>query len=115
MPGAAATIRGLAMIPGQSRILGAPAISLNGSAPPCEHLDGLAPVTPQSDECPACRARAGRWAALLVCLTCGWVACSDDSPNQHAKAHYEETDHPLARRLEPGSQWRWCYVHQRLV
>jgi hypothetical protein len=43
------------MIPGQSRILGAPAISLNGSAPPCEHLDGLAPVTPQSDECPACR------------------------------------------------------------
>ena len=89
------------MIPGQSITLGAPTISPNGSAPRCKHLDGLAPVTPQSDECPACRARAGRWAALLVCLTCGWVACSDDSPNQHAKAHYEETDHPLARRLEP--------------
>jgi uncharacterized UBP type Zn finger protein len=43
------------------------------------------------------------------------VACSDDSPNRHARAHYEETDHPLAAGLEPGSQWRWCYVHQRLV
>ncbi len=103
------------MIPDQSMILGAPAISPNGSAPLCEHLDGLAPVTPQSDDCPGCRGRVGRWAALLVCLSCGWVACSDDSPNQHAKAHYEETDHPLTRRLEPGSQWRWCYVHQRLV
>lgn len=115
MPGVATTIRGHTMIPDQSIILGAPAISPNGSAPRCKHLDGLAPVTPQSDECPACRARADRWAALLVCLTCGWVACSNDSPNQHAKAHYEETDHPLARRLEPGSQWRWCYVHRRLV
>ena len=32
----------------------------------------------------------------MVCLTCGWVTCSDDSPNQHARAHYEETDHPVA-------------------
>jgi uncharacterized UBP type Zn finger protein len=43
------------------------------------------------------------------------VACSDDSPSQHARAHYEETDHPLAAGLEPGPRWRWCYVHQRLV
>ena len=35
------------MIPGQSMALGAPAISLNGTAPRCEHLDGLAPVRPQ--------------------------------------------------------------------
>lgn len=103
------------MISGQGTILGTPAISLNGSAPRCEHLDGLAQVTPLSDGCPACQARADHWAALLVCLTCGWVACSDDSPNQHAKAHYAETDHPLARRLEPGPQRTWCYVHQRLV
>jgi uncharacterized UBP type Zn finger protein len=43
------------------------------------------------------------------------VACSDDSPNQHAKAHYQETDHPLTVDVEPGSSWRWCYVHQRRV
>jgi uncharacterized UBP type Zn finger protein len=103
------------MIPGQSMALGAPATSLNGSAPRCEHLDGLAPVRPQSDDCRDCQARADRQAALLVCLTCGWVACSDDSPNQHAKAHYQETDHPLAAGLQPGTHWRWCYVHQRLV
>jgi uncharacterized UBP type Zn finger protein len=103
------------MIPGQSMALGASAMSPNGSAPRCEHLDGLAPVTPQSDECRDCRSGPGRPVALLVCLSCGWVACSDDSPNRHARAHYEETDHPLARGLEPGSYWRWCYVHRRLV
>jgi uncharacterized UBP type Zn finger protein len=51
----------------------------------------------------------------VVCLTCGWVACSDESPNQHAKAHYEETDHPVAASLALGAAWKWCYVHQRLV
>jgi hypothetical protein len=109
------TARGLALISGQGMILGPPAMSPNGSAPRCEHADGLAPVTPLSDGCPACPARADHWATLLVCLTCGWVGCSDDSPDQHAKAHYAETDHPVARRLEPGPPWTWCYVHQRLV
>jgi uncharacterized UBP type Zn finger protein len=106
------------MIPGQSTALGSPAISQNGTAPRCEHLDGLAPVGPQSHVCGDCRSRQDRQDRLMVCLTCGWVACSDDSPNQHAKAHYEETDHPVAAALEPGAAWRawrWCYVHQRLV
>ena len=99
------------MIPARNMALGVPAISPNGSAPHCEHLDGLQPVTPLSDHCRDCQDRA----PLSVCLTCGWVACSDDSPNQHARAHYEETDHPLAAGLEPGTRWRWCYVHQRPV
>ena len=103
------------MIPAQNAALGAPAISPNGSAPRCEHLDGLQPVTPRSDHCRDCQDRADRQASLVVCLSCGWVACSDDSPNRHAMAHYEETDHPLAGGLEPGSRWRWCYVHQRPV
>jgi uncharacterized UBP type Zn finger protein len=109
------TVEGFAMIPGHSMALGAPTISLNGSKPRCEHVDGLVPVTPQADHCRDCRPHADRWVKLLVCLSCGWVACSDDSPGRHAKGHYEETDHPLARGLEPGSRWRWCYVHQRLV
>ncbi len=90
-------------------------VSPNGAAPRCEHLDGLAPVTPQSDACQECRAHGDGWAALMVCLTCGWVACSDDSLNQHAKAHYEACDHPITTGIEPGSRRRWCYVHQRLV
>jgi uncharacterized UBP type Zn finger protein len=103
------------MIPGQSMALGAPAVSPNGTAPRCEHLDDLGPVMPRSDGCRDCGTRADRPAALVVCLTCGWVACSDDSPNRHARAHYEETDHPVAAGLAPGAAWRWCYVHQRLV
>ena len=103
------------MITGQYVARGVPAGSLNGSAPRCEHLDRIAPIAPQSRGCQDCRASESPWHALLVCLSCGWVACSDDSPGQHARAHYQETDHPLAAGLEPGSHWRWCYVHQRPV
>jgi len=103
------------MIPGQSVAIDVPAISLNGTAPRCEHLDGLAPVRPLSADCGDCRDHRDPQAPLLICLTCGWVACSDDSPNRHARAHYEETDHPVAAGLAPGVAWRWCYVHQRLV
>jgi uncharacterized UBP type Zn finger protein len=106
------------MIPGQSMTLGVPAVSPNGTAPRCQHLDGIAPVKPQSAVCLDCRDRPdrpGRQAGLVVCLTCGWVACSDDSPNHHARAHYEETDHPVAAGLAPGPAWRWCYVHHRRV
>jgi hypothetical protein len=98
-----------------SEALSASAMGPNGSAPHCEHLDGLVPVPPQEDHCRECRAHGSRWQSLRVCLSCGWVACSDDSPNEHARAHYQETDHPLNRGLEPGSRRRWCYVHQRLV
>src|SRR5688572_14762218 len=96
-------------MPGGTLALSPFAMSANGSAPRCEHLDGLEPVTPRSDGCRECQARMDSWTALLLCLICGWVACSDDSPNQHAKAHYTETDHALAARMEPGSRWRWCY------
>ena len=69
------------MISGQNIALGAPAASVNGTAPRCGHLDGLTPVTPLSDDCPDCRDQSVR---LVVCLTCGWVACSDDSPGLDA-------------------------------
>ena len=103
------------MISAQNLAAGVPAISMNGSAPRCQHLDGLQPVTPRSDHCRDCREGTDRPASLMICLSCGWVACSDDSPGQHARAHYQETDHPLAAGLEAGSRWRWCYVHQRPV
>jgi uncharacterized UBP type Zn finger protein len=106
------------MIPGQRMALGAPAVSPNGTAPRCEHLDGLALVRPRADNCRDCRDQPNPLelkAGLVVCLTCGWVACSDDSPHRHARAHYEETDHPVVTGLAPESAWRWCYVHQRLV
>jgi len=90
-------------------------IGLNGSAPHCEHADSLTPVVPLPAVCRECQAGGTDWRRLLVCLTCGWVACSDDSPHHHARAHYEETDHPLAAELGPGPGRRWCYAHQRAV
>ncbi|MGP3962266.1 UBP-type zinc finger domain-containing protein [Nonomuraea sp. 3N208] len=66
-------------------------------------------------ECQPCLALGWTWQRLLMCLTCGWVACSDDSPGGHAREHYWETDHPVVSALEPGSAWRWCYVHGRTV
>jgi len=99
----------------QSRALDAAATSARGWAPRCEHLDGLAPVPLQSTYCLDCRADDDRRATLLICLTCGWVACSDGSPNQHAMDHYQRTGHPIAVPAAPGPRWRWCYAHQRLV
>jgi uncharacterized UBP type Zn finger protein len=100
---------------GAGMALDARGVSVNGSAPRCEHLDALVPVAPHSSTCRECRAAGEHWAGLVACLTCGWVACSDDSPRRHALAHYEETDHPVVRALQPGSTWRWCYVHRRAV
>jgi uncharacterized UBP type Zn finger protein len=82
---------------------------------PCEHLSGARSIKPHSTECLECLDRGCGWVALWLCLSCGWVACSDDSSNHHAKAHYQETDHPVAVSLEQGPRQCWCYVHQRIV
>jgi uncharacterized UBP type Zn finger protein len=82
---------------------------------PCGHLALTHPVEPHSTGCQECLARGDDWLQLWLCLSCGWVACSDDSPNQHAKAHYQETDHPIAVSLEHHPRQRWCYVDQRIV
>jgi hypothetical protein len=92
-----------------------PAISLSGSAPRGEHPDGLPPVAPRSDNCQDWPSLAYRQATLLVCLSCGWGVCSDESPGQHARAHCQGTGHPPAARLGSGSPRILCYIHQRPV
>jgi uncharacterized UBP type Zn finger protein len=87
---------------------------------PCRHISVVRPVRPHSAGCLECLASGGGWTELWICLSCGWVACgwvacAGGSPNRHAKAHYEETDHPVAAPLGPGPRHRWCYVHQRSV
>ena len=66
------------------------------STRPCVHGAVWVYVEPSAGSCRRCREHGQRWVALWMCLSCGWVACSDDSPNQHARAHYQETDHPVA-------------------
>jgi uncharacterized UBP type Zn finger protein len=87
----------------------------DGSATQCEHLAAALLAFPRSEKCEQCEADGLTWLALRHCMTCGWVACSDESPGQHAKAHYQETDHAVAASTVPGSTWRWCYVHERAV
>ncbi|WP_192780991.1 UBP-type zinc finger domain-containing protein [Nonomuraea africana] len=87
----------------------------NGQAPRCDHLDLLPSVERGAPECQQCLASGLAWTRLLVCLTCGWVACSDDSPGSHAREHYRETDHPVVAALESETTWRWCYIHGKAV
>jgi uncharacterized UBP type Zn finger protein len=94
---------------------------LNGQAPRCDHIDLLSDLSDRpgaasgSPECKQCLATGRTWTRLLLCLTCGWVACSDGPEGGHAKDHYRETDHPVVTTLDPNSTWRWCYVHRRTV
>jgi hypothetical protein len=82
---------------------------------PCEHLTEIHPVMPTGTECPDCPADSPSGGLLWLCLSCGWVACAPDAPHAHARAHYEETNHPIAAALGPGPLRRWCHVHQRPV
>src|ERR1041384_7600662 len=88
---------------------------LSGQAPRCEHADRLTAVEHGLPECKECLVLGWTWTRLLVCLTCGWAACADNSPGSHAQAHYRETDHPVVAALEADSTWRWCYEHGRTV
>jgi hypothetical protein len=81
---------------------------------PCEHVAAIHLVPPPTGGCQPCLDRGEAWVRLCLCQSCGWVACFDDSPGQHAKAHYEETDHPVVILLQHPHP-RWCYVHQRTV
>ncbi|GAA3655560.1 Na+/H+ antiporter [Nocardioides ginsengisoli] len=80
----------------------------------CEHLASIQLMDPPDDlACPACLAEGTRWVALRMCLSCGNVGCCDSSPRRHATAHFRESQHPVMRSVEPGEDWRWCYVHHQ--
>jgi uncharacterized UBP type Zn finger protein len=88
---------------------------MDGQQPACHHVEERELDVPQPAMCTLCRLKGDRWVDLFQCMTCGWVACSNDSYNRHARAHFEETDHPVARSLRPGSTLKWCYVDRRAV
>jgi len=43
-------------------------------------------------------------------MECGYVGCGDSSRNKHALAHFRATHHAIARSIEPGEEWAWCYI-----
>lgn len=88
---------------------------LNGRTPRCDHIDTPPTARPARSVCKECLTQGRTWTRLLTCLACGWVACDDDLRRGHATGHYQETNHPVAAALGPGSTWRWCFVPNRTV
>ena len=78
----------------------------------CGHLDQIKITRVTKDFCEDCVKTGSDWMHLRMCLTCGHVACCDQSPNKHATAHFHHTRHPLIRSAEPGENWTWCYVDE---
>ena len=82
----------------------------------CEHLKAQTiDPQPQADGCQECLAIGfTNWVHLRLCLECGHVGCCDSSRYKHATAHYGETSHPVIRSFQPGEEWRWCFMDNRL-
>jgi len=77
----------------------------------CEHADDAdLGRTTDIRVCPSCVEAGDSWVQLRVCKVCGHVGCCDSSKNRHARRHFEETGHALARPGEPGWSWRGLAV-----
>ncbi|HEX2152613.1 MAG TPA: UBP-type zinc finger domain-containing protein [Acidimicrobiia bacterium] len=82
---------------------------------PCSHSREVNPVPPPTDVCLECVALDDSWFHLRQCLICGQTSCCDQSKNKHAAAHFQATRHPIIRSAQPGEEWEWCYLDQRMV
>ncbi|HYU16215.1 MAG TPA: UBP-type zinc finger domain-containing protein [Candidatus Acidoferrum sp.] len=80
----------------------------------CKHLHDLKAVRPRAKGCEECLRRGDTWVHLRLCMTCGHVGCCDSSKNKHATRHFEATQHPIVRSLEPGEEWGWCFVDEEM-
>ena len=78
----------------------------------CSHLNLIQDVTPSASGCEECLAIGDTWVHLRLCLICGHVGCCDESKNKHATQHFHAAGHPIIQSLEPGENWRWCYVDE---
>jgi hypothetical protein len=83
----------------------------------CSHLDRIAVLDPPAEiaGCEDCLRSGGRWLHLRMCQTCGKVGCCDSSPGRHASRHALAAAHPIARSVEPGEDWSWCYVDELML
>jgi hypothetical protein len=82
----------------------------------CSHLESIQYVEPPGpvEGCAECLATGGTWVHLRMCQTCGEIGCCDSSPSQHASRHAAAAGHPIARSVEPGEDWSWCYVDEEM-
>ena len=79
----------------------------------CSHLGAITTVKhPKHRQCDECVKIGAQWVHLRTCQSCGITLCCDSSPNRHASHHAREVGHPIARSVEPGEDWSWCYVDE---
>jgi len=76
----------------------------------CSHVDHIRNVPPSGSVCDDCARSGDAWLQLRMCMECGYVGCCDSSKNRHAIGHFRATQHPIARSIQPGEEWAWCYV-----
>lgn len=83
----------------------------------CSHIDQVdMSVQARATGCEECLKTGDAWVELRVCKTCGHVGCCDSSKNRHARAHWEETGHPIIQPLSSGPpRWTWCYADNAYV
>lgn len=81
----------------------------------CSHMNQIKHVKPSSNGCEECLKMGDTWVHLRECLFCGNVGCCDSSKNKHATKHFHATHHAIMRSIEPGEDWRWCYVDEMIV
>jgi hypothetical protein len=81
----------------------------------CKHIDQIKQVRPKASGCEDCLRIGDTWVHLRLCMSCGHVGCCDSSKNQHATRHFWASQHPIVRSLEPGENWRWCYIDEVAV
>ena len=81
----------------------------------CSHLDQIQVRTTNRRGCEECLKSGDSWVHLRLCMECGHVGCCDSSKNKHATKHFHGTRHPLARSIEPGESWIWCFVDEDVV
>ncbi len=85
-------------------------------AAPCTHeKEHVKKVNPGSKGCEEGLKMGSTWVHLRMCLECGHVGCCDSSPNRHARAHFQETQHPIIQSAERGENWRWCYIDDTYI
>lgn len=80
----------------------------------CTHSSQIQDVTPSADGCEECLKMGDRAVHLRECLICGHVGCCDSSKNKHATKHHS-TNHPIVQSIEPGEDWKWCYIDQTFI
>jgi CPA1 family monovalent cation:H+ antiporter len=81
----------------------------------CRHTGRATVVAPASHGCAECLRDGYDWVHLRICMTCGHVGCCDTSPHRHARAHWNESGHPLMKSAEPGEDWAWCYIDEAVL